>query len=270
MRKNPKPNSLPKSITTIDDVWEFFNYLHNVEGVVFHPEKDFNCYINGETHKPTYTKQEVKERNILMDKCFDVCSENNINIFEVGIEAQNKNLFGDKSIESKNSQIAIAVCILSADFVDDSTGEVLSFSKNKTYEILYDHPLWLHIGYPGYDSYLTFNRLGFEQYFRYAEEGEVASEIEVIKKNPHRDKRTSSKKTQSNVAVCILSGDLVDNDTGEVFEFSINKSYTILYDRPLYLHIGYPGDDSILSIKRWTFDEYFRYAEEGEISSDML
>lgn len=174
MKKKSKLNSLPKSINTIDDVWEFFNYLHNVDGVLFHPEGDFREFIDWETDKPTYTAKGAKERNILMKKCFKVCTEYGIDIFKVGIEAQNKNLFGDKSIESKNSQIAVAVCILSADFVDNDTGEVVSFSKNKTFEILYDHPLWLHIGYSGDDSYLTFNRLGFEQYFRYAEEDELA------------------------------------------------------------------------------------------------
>lgn len=268
MKKNS--NSLPKSIKTIDDVWEFFNYLHNVEGVLFHPEADFKEYINERTDKPTYTAKEAKERNVLKDKCFEVCSENDFNIFKVAIEVIKKNPYRDKKTSSKKAQSNEAICILSADFVDNRTCEVISFSKNKTYKILYDHPLWLYIDYPGDGSYSTFNRLGFEQYFRYVEEGEVSSEIEVIKKNPNRDKKTSSKETQSNVAVCILSGDFVHDSTGEVFGFSINKSYKILYDHPLWLHIGYPGDDSPLTFKRWDFEEHFRYAEEGEISSDML
>jgi hypothetical protein len=269
MEQNPKPNSLPKSIKTIDDVWGFFNYLRNVEDVMFHPKQDFGEYIDSETDKPGYTAKEVKERNILMKKCFDICSENDISIFKVAWEVYKKNR-NDKKTSSKKAQSKLAVCILSAYIVDDSTGEVLIFLKYKTYEIHYDDPLWLKIKLPGFDSLIFFQRWEFEEYFRYAEEREMSSEIEVTKKNPHRDKRTSSKKTQYNVAVCILSGDLVDDSTGEVFEFSINKSYKILYDRPLSLHIGYPGNDSILSIKRWTFDEYFRYAEEGEISTDML
>lgn len=270
MERNPKPNSLPKSINTIDDVWEFFNYLHNVEKVNFNTKQDFGEYINRETDKPIYTANEAKERNILMDKCFDVCSENDFNIFKVYIEVYKKNHHRGKKTSSKKTQSNVAVCILSADFVNDRTGEVFWFSINKSYTILDDHPLCVNIEHPNAETYVTFQRWEFEEHFRYVEEGEVSSEIEVIKKNPYRDKKTSSKKIQSNVAVCILSGDFVHDSTGEVFGFSINKSYKILYDHPLWLHIGYPGDDSPLTFKRWTFDEYFRYAEEGEVALDLL
>jgi len=171
MKQNQKPNSLPKSINTIDDVWEFFNYLHKVDGVLFHPEQDFDCYINGETHKPTYTKQEAKERNKLMRQCFEVCAENKYDIFHVGIEAIKRNLGNDNSPESGKNQTNIAVCILSEDYVDTETGEVLGFSTNKSYTILYDHPLWVKIGHPDFEC-TTFTRWDFEKHFRYAEVGE--------------------------------------------------------------------------------------------------
>lgn len=177
MEQNPKLNSLPKSINTIDDVWEFFNYLRNVEDVMFHPKQDFGEYIDRETDKPGYTAKEVKERNILMDKCFNVCSENDISIFKVALEVYKKNSHRDKKTSSKKTQYTLAVCILSAYFVDDSTGEVLSFSKNKTYEIHYDDPLWLNIELPGFDSLIPLQRCEFEEYFRYAEEGEISSDM---------------------------------------------------------------------------------------------
>ena len=135
MEQNPKPNSLPKSINTIDDVWEFFNYLHIVDGVLFHPEGDFREFINWETDKPTYTAKEAKERNILMDKCFDVCSENDFNIFQIGLEAIKRNLNGDKSLESGKNKTNVAVCILSEDYVEEDTGLVFGFSINKSYPL---------------------------------------------------------------------------------------------------------------------------------------
>lgn len=270
MKKKPKLNSLPKSINTIDDVWEFFNYLYNVEGVIFHPVANFKEYKNIETDKPFYTNKEAKERNVLKDKCLEVCLENDFDIFKVAVEVIKKNPYRDKKTSSKKTQSNVAVCTFSADFVDNGTSVVISFSKNKSYKILYDHPLLVDIDYPGDGLYSTFNRLEFEQYFRYAEEGEMSSEIEVIKKNPHRDKRTSSKKTQYNVAVCILSEEYVEDDTGLVFEFAINKYYKILYDHPLWVNIEHPDVDSPLTFQRWEFEEHFRYAEEGEISSDML
>ena len=105
----------------------------------------------------------------------------------------------------------------------------------------------------------------FEHYFRYAEEGEGALEIEAIKKN-RNDKKTSSKKTQSNVAVCILSADFVHGSTGEVVSFSKNKTYDIYYDDPLWLNIGFPGFASFIHIQRWEFEEHFRYAKEDELA----
>jgi len=173
MRQNQKPNSLPKSIETIDDVWDFFNYLHKVEGVNFHPEQDFDDYIHGTTHKPTYAKREVKERNRLMEQCFNVCAKNGFDIFRIGIEAQKRNLFNEKSNDSGEKNTNIAVCILTEDYVESDTGLVYGFSKNKSYKILYDHPLWVNIGHPDVES-STFQRWEFEKHFRYAEEGEMS------------------------------------------------------------------------------------------------
>ena len=268
MSKKPKLNSLPKSINTIDDVWEFFNYLRNVEDVMFHPKQDFGEYIDSETDKPGYTAKEVKERNILMKKCFDICSENDISIFKVAWEVYKKNR-NDKKTSSKKTQSNVVVCTLSADYLDEETGEVLSFYTDNLYKIIREYSIWIYVKFSGNDNYAVFPRWEFEKHFRYAEEGGGTIEIEAIKKN-RNDKKTSSKKTQSNVAFCILSIDCVENETGEVFEFSINKYYKILYDHPLWLHIGYPGVDSPLTFQRGQFEEHFRYAEEGEITSDML
>jgi len=70
MTQNQKTNSLPESINSDLDVWSFFNYLHVVEGVLFNLGEDFNVYTNHNTGKPSYTSEEAKKRNTLMEQCF--------------------------------------------------------------------------------------------------------------------------------------------------------------------------------------------------------
>lgn len=72
-----------QTITTIEDVKTFFLQLLE-EGVNFHPDEDFANYINGETKKDTYTRQEADLRNRMMDESFAVCEQNNICIYELG------------------------------------------------------------------------------------------------------------------------------------------------------------------------------------------
>ena len=48
------------------------------EGNIFHPENDFNDYINIETQQRTYSKDQADRINRLMNQCFSVCNENEI------------------------------------------------------------------------------------------------------------------------------------------------------------------------------------------------
>ena len=61
-------------IETADDVKAFAKQLI-AEGVSFHPDDDFNDYVNFEENTPTYTKEEADVRNDLMNKCFEVCEK---------------------------------------------------------------------------------------------------------------------------------------------------------------------------------------------------
>ncbi len=69
-------------IKSIDDVRQFAKELI-AEGLNFHPDDDFNDYVNIESNQPTYNEEEADIRNILMNKCFKVCEENEIDIYEV-------------------------------------------------------------------------------------------------------------------------------------------------------------------------------------------
>ena len=69
-------------IETSEDVKAFAKQLI-AEGVSFHPDDDFNDYVNFKENKPTYTKEEADFRNGLMNKCFEVCEKEGVDIYDV-------------------------------------------------------------------------------------------------------------------------------------------------------------------------------------------
>ena len=59
-----------------------FTKLLIEEGTTFHPDNDFNDYVNLQTQQPAYTKADAELRNKLMNQCFSVCTENGIDIYD--------------------------------------------------------------------------------------------------------------------------------------------------------------------------------------------
>jgi len=74
-----------QTIETIEDVKDFFRQLLS-EGLNFHPDTPFEDYINGETRLDTYSLEEAKLRNELLDECFTVCDKFNADIYEIANE----------------------------------------------------------------------------------------------------------------------------------------------------------------------------------------
>ena len=70
-------------INTINDVKEFATHLVQIEKLSFHPEDDFNDYVNIKTREAFYTKEEAQKRNYLMNKCFHICEKLNVEIYEI-------------------------------------------------------------------------------------------------------------------------------------------------------------------------------------------
>ncbi len=72
-------------IKTIDDVKDFAIYLTKKEKLSFHPDDNFENYRYVEMGKvmPFYTKEEVDQRNNLMDECFKVCDRFKMDIYEL-------------------------------------------------------------------------------------------------------------------------------------------------------------------------------------------
>jgi hypothetical protein len=73
-------------INSVDDVQAFFHHLVYERHVNFHPDNNFEDYVCYEDHNPTFTKDEVKMYNRLMDESFDVCSKENTDIYQIGCD----------------------------------------------------------------------------------------------------------------------------------------------------------------------------------------
>lgn len=73
-------------IGSAEDVKAFFHHLVDERKVNFHPDDDFADYICYDDKTPTFTKEEVELYNRLMDESFDVCENEGIDIYEIGLQ----------------------------------------------------------------------------------------------------------------------------------------------------------------------------------------
>jgi len=69
-------------IQTSEDVKAFAKQLIE-EGISFHPDDDFNDYVNYKVGTPSYSKEEADVRNELMNSCFEVCEKEGVDIYEI-------------------------------------------------------------------------------------------------------------------------------------------------------------------------------------------
>lgn len=72
-----------KEINTIEDIKLFAFQLVNEENLSFHPDDDFSDYINLSTNEALYSAKEVSQLNELMDKCFILCEQAEVDIYEL-------------------------------------------------------------------------------------------------------------------------------------------------------------------------------------------
>ena len=79
-------------INTIEDVKTFAKQL-TLEGTSFHPDDDFNNYINIETEEPCYTQDAAGLRNKLMKSCFLVCENFGVDIYDIMLEITLEKMF---------------------------------------------------------------------------------------------------------------------------------------------------------------------------------
>ena len=70
-------------IEKVEDVKAFAKHLTVIEKISFHPDDDFSDYVNTETQEPTYSQEEAELRNDLMNQCFKICEQNNVDIYDI-------------------------------------------------------------------------------------------------------------------------------------------------------------------------------------------
>ena len=75
-----------KSVKNMENVLQLFQEL-KAEDVEFHPDENFNNYVNRRTDTPSYTKPEARLRNRLMREAFAVCAAAGVDIYAFGMRA---------------------------------------------------------------------------------------------------------------------------------------------------------------------------------------
>jgi len=71
-----------QEIKTIEHVKQFAKDLISDE-CIFHPDDDFNDFVNFETKSKAFTTEEADLRNDLMSQCFAVCEKEQLDIYEI-------------------------------------------------------------------------------------------------------------------------------------------------------------------------------------------
>ena len=69
-------------IEKIDDIKLFAKQIIG-EGVSFHPDDDFNDYVNLKSNAAIYTKEEAEKRNELMNRCFVHCDKEGFDTYGI-------------------------------------------------------------------------------------------------------------------------------------------------------------------------------------------
>jgi hypothetical protein len=78
---------LPEHIGLPEEVADFFAYLYLVDRTAFHPDDDFNTYVD-RSGKRTYSEEEAELRNNLMFEAFQAVDVEGIDIYELGLWVQ--------------------------------------------------------------------------------------------------------------------------------------------------------------------------------------
>lgn len=74
-------------IGTTEDVKQFFQHIVQDRKINFNPDDAFEMYVSIETHEPSFTAEECKLYNRLMEESFSVCEKENADIYEIGLKA---------------------------------------------------------------------------------------------------------------------------------------------------------------------------------------
>jgi hypothetical protein len=81
-----KKYHLPRAIKNVRNVADFFDYLLYVRNLSFHPDDRFEDYVeNGTNGKRSFTDEEAKKFNKMMNDAWRVCKMNKRDIYSIGL-----------------------------------------------------------------------------------------------------------------------------------------------------------------------------------------
>ena len=89
MQENMKYTRESKIVNLIDVV-KFFEHLLYEKKMLFHPDDDFCDYVQNEESNKTINSDEAEIFNQLMDQCFAVCEEQNMEIYSIGLTSMRR------------------------------------------------------------------------------------------------------------------------------------------------------------------------------------
>lgn len=83
-----------QTIKTENDLREMLTEVISYLGWAFHPDDPMTDYVRRDTGEPSYTPEEAKRLDELMDEAFAFCEKQGIDIYELSMEIC-KQLHGD-------------------------------------------------------------------------------------------------------------------------------------------------------------------------------
>lgn len=83
-----------QTINTEKDLRALLTEVIGYLGWAFHPDNSMMDYVCRDTSEPSYTPEEAKRLDLLMDEAFGFCEQHGIDIYELSMEIS-KELHGD-------------------------------------------------------------------------------------------------------------------------------------------------------------------------------
>lgn len=74
-----------QNLNTIEDVQRFFEYIIYELGINFHVDTPFSDYVYNYNDKRCFTKSEALRLQIMMEKSFEICDNESVDIYEIAL-----------------------------------------------------------------------------------------------------------------------------------------------------------------------------------------
>lgn len=77
---------MESTITNLVEVKRFISDCYIEHHLIFHPDTLGEDYYNRENGQRTFTDSEAAQFNADLDKCFEICKERNLDIYQVTLD----------------------------------------------------------------------------------------------------------------------------------------------------------------------------------------